>query len=153
MRAAGRCGAPCPLFWPQSPDYTVPPAPHSPAVPGQRRLGPLSLVGSLREAAAVLLSRAQHVTQQALRAVDWPAEPSAEPAERPGASTAAAHGEQSSPPGSPAEPEAAVARQRQWRLLRFALQDWLERIWQARTCWGGTVLRVCLKWWVAKQAH
>lgn len=145
VRAAGRCGAPCPLFWPQSPDYTPPAAPHSPAMPGQRRLGPLSLVESLREAAAVLLSRAQHVTQQALRAVDWPAE-APEPAE---AAAAAARSGQPPAGGSAAQPEAAVAvaRQRQWRLLRFALQDWLESIWQARMlswflpCWSGRAER------------
>lgn len=128
VRAAGRCGAPCPLFWPQSPDYAPPP--HSPAAPGQRRLGPLSLVGSLREAAEVLLSRAQHVTQQALRAVDWPAGEAESPEQPAGAAGAASDTAQAA--GSQPARTAEFSRRQQWRVLRFALQDWVERVWQVR---------------------
>ena len=138
VAAAGRCGAPCPLFWPQDPEWAPPPleAPGSPTAAGARRLGqPSSLVGSLREAAALLLSRAQHATQQALRAVDWPAGEESAAGEPAGAVA-----EQPEPAGAAEEPAAAAdggreapqSQRQQWRLLRFALQDWLESAWQVR---------------------
>ena len=112
---------------------------------GQRHAGALSLLGSLHDAAIALLGRAQHATQQALRAVDWPAGEVSEqgPAvatgsqDLAGAQAAAAAG----PEGAASKPEAepgstaVPTRQQQWRLLRFAAQDWFERSWQVR--WAG----------------
>lgn len=133
VRAAGRCGAPCPLFWPQDPEYSPPPleAPLSPSARGHRRASALSLAGSLREAAAVVLSRAQHATQQALRAVDWPAgEAEPEPEQQATAAAAAAEDEAEAVTAFDGASAAAPSRSQQWRQLRFALQDWLERVWQ-----------------------
>ena len=90
----------------------------------------LSLLHSLREAAAELLARVQHATQQALIAVDWPA------AARPG--TAGARPLQPAPSNTASFQREEVARQ--LLALRFAAQDWLERSWQARVArprsWG-----------------
>eukprot|EP00887_Chlorella_sp_A99_P004668 scaffold4.g4668.t1 len=79
VAAAGHCGAPCPLFWPPSPDYPVPqPEAHSGAGwPGSGLLSPTHLQQlpwwqSLRLASADLATRVRRATQQALRAVDWP---------------------------------------------------------------------------------
>lgn len=88
------------------------------------------MLGSLREAAALLLSRAQHGAQQVLRAVDWPAGEAAE--EEPAAAAAAAAGAPSGPANGAAASGLAVGSRQQWRLLRLAAQDWLERCWQVR---------------------
>lgn len=109
----------------------------------------LSLLGSVREATATLLFRAQHATQQALRAVDWPAgevvaDAQAAVNEQATSQAAATTSPRSAPkpgsaPGAAAPADAASSRQdrqeqrrQQWRLLRFAAQDWVEGLWQVR---------------------
>lgn len=88
-------------------------------------LGTRTLLGALHEALALLLSKAQHATAQALRAVDWPAgdEDGAEAGQRQPPQQAVA-----SSSVVPAGPSSAAPQQ--WRLLRFAVQDWAERCWQ-----------------------
>ncbi|PRW58918.1 piezo-type mechanosensitive ion channel-like protein isoform X1 [Chlorella sorokiniana] len=125
VRAAGRCGAPCPLFWPCSPGYEPPPLDMPAGSTAWPWLGARTLLGALHEALALLLSKAQHATAQALRAVDWPAgeEERAEQQQQQQQQQFVASGG-AVPAGS------ASASQRQWWLLRFAFQDWTERCWQ-----------------------
>lgn len=114
---------------------------------GQRHAGALSLLGSLHEAAIALLGRAQHATQQALRAVDWPAGDVSEqgptvaaaPQHPAAAQAATAVGPSGAKPeAEPGSAPAVPTRQQQWRLLRFAAQDWFERSWQVRRAGEGT---------------
>ena len=122
----------------------------SPGTPGPHQLGALSLLGSLHRAATAVLSRAQYTTQQALRAIDWPAGQSiaeegagegaaipepATPTSRLAAAPAAAEPSAAAAPACrAADSDAFVAavyrRRQQWRLLRFAAQDWVERAWE-----------------------
>lgn len=90
-------------------------------------LGARTLLGTLHEALALLLSKAQHATAQALRAVDWPAgeeERTEQPQQEQQQGQLAVAG------GSVVPAASGHAPQRQWRLLRFAVQDWAERCWQ-----------------------
>lgn len=103
------------------------------------QLGAMSLLGALHRAGALLLYRAQHTTQQALRAIDWPAGhdmPEAGGVEEAPAELAAGRPRPHSnlPPSSAASGRLTGAdvytRREQLRLLRFAAQDWFERSWQ-----------------------
>ena len=136
VRGAARCGAPCPLFWPPSPDWAVPGDDLAAAGALSPRLlrQPPSVLHSLRLAAADLALRLRHLVRQALRAVDWPAAgeggeapPGGE--KRPAAAAAGAgSGVAAARGGSP-----GWARLRaQLRALRFAAQDWFECSWQVR---------------------
>lgn len=87
-------------------------------------LGARTLLGTLHEALALLLSKAQHATAQALRAVDWPAgeeERTEQPQQEQQVAVAS---------GNVVPVVAGHTPRRQWRLLRFAAQDWAERCWQ-----------------------
>jgi hypothetical protein len=76
LRAAARCGAPCPLFWSQRPLTHG-----SSGVPGNEAAtvgnvnsepGQPSLLQALRQSVGEVGRRVRHATQLALRAVDWP---------------------------------------------------------------------------------
>jgi hypothetical protein len=160
LAAVPRLGAPCPrwvgrrcvpssgcLGWQplqvSAPVHGVPLRADGGLNPAALGMLGMSLLESLQRAATALLSRAQHTTQQALRAIDWPAGQSgpdpgpSSPGAQPGTRVwqPAGPGWAGARDGSGSDAHAAAAAGKglePWRLLRFAAQEWLERVWQVR---------------------